>query len=244
MTKILVIMAVFDEKNYFPTYAVRASYLKKIFAYDMEPIFLPTIAPSELIKENYEKCSGVLLMGGKDINPSHYGSSFDPKTDIEDALRDEVELYIARLAIKDQKPFLGICRGCQILNVAQGGTLIQHIPEKFENEQHGISEGGNYDDLRKSAHSNKININRDSNLGNLLNKSEAVVACGHHQAVDKIGKDLKITAKSQLGVVEAIEHVDPNYFCLGVQFHPEVYEDNELEIIFTSFFEACKKWKK
>lgn len=244
MTKILVIMAVLDEKNYFPTHAIRASYLKKIFAYDVEPVFLPTITPIELIKKNYEKCSGVLLMGGDDINPSLYNSLFHSKTETGDSLRDEVEIEITRLSVKDRKPFLGICRGCQILNVAQDGTLIQHIPEKFSGEQHGISEGGNYDDLRNSAQSNIINIETNSNFANLLNKSQATVACGHHQAVDKIGRDLKVVATSNLGVVEAIEHIDPNYFCLGVQFHPEVYENDELEAIFKIFFEACKNWKK
>ncbi len=241
MLKILVPLAIFDDKKYFPTHGIRDSYLRKLISYNIEPILLPTTLPINIVKKYYENCSGVLLMGGGDINPSYYGKEIENKTNIEVPKRDEVELEIAKWAVADKKPFLGICRGLQVLNVSQGGTLTQHLPDKFPDEKHGLSEGGNYDDLRGANCAHIINIEKESKLEKILEKSQVTVPCGHHQCIEKIGTDLKIGAMSPLGVVESIEHIDPNYFCLGVQFHPEVYENGELEPIFKNFFEAVNK---
>lgn len=243
MSKILIPMAVFDEKNYFQTHGIRTSYLKKIFKYGIEPVFLSPKTPMNLVEKYYQECAGILLVGGQDINPSYYASKIESETKIDDPARDEIEIFLTKSALKDKKPFLGICRGSQILNVALGGTLIQNVPNEFPNEKHGLSEGGNYDNLRDEKSSHKINIIEDSKLYKLLGKKEVTVPCGHHQSIDKLGNNLKLVAVSPAGVVEGIEHTDQNYFCLGVQFHPEVYEGGELESIFTSFFDAVEKTK-
>lgn len=243
MVKILVPLAVFDDKNYFPTHGIRDSYLRKLISLGVNPVLLPSSLPDELIKKFYDECNGVLLMGGKDINPKHYGAELEPKTDIEYARRDEVEIALAKMAVKDEKPILGICRGLQVLNVALGGNLIQHLPGKFPNEKHGLSEGGNYDNLKGEDCAHIVNIKADSNFSIILNKLQVTVACGHHQSIDKVGENLNAVASSPLGVTEAIEYKDKNYFCLGVQFHPEVYEGGELEPIFEKFIEASKNWR-
>jgi gamma-glutamyl-gamma-aminobutyrate hydrolase PuuD len=235
MIKILVPLAVFDDKNYFQTHGVRTSYLKKIFSYEVEPVFLSPFTPIKLVEKYYKECSGVLMMGGGDINPLYYDEEIEEKTKIDDKNRDEIELFLAKSAVKDKKPFLGICRGMQVLNVAQNGTLTQHLPDKFPNEKHGISEGGNYSDLRNADCAHVITIEPNTKLEKILSKSEVTVPCGHHQCVNTIGTDLKAGAHSPIGVVESIEHIDSDYFCLGVQFHPEVYKDGELEPIFKKF---------
>jgi putative glutamine amidotransferase len=243
MVKILVPLAVFEDKKHFPTHGMRDSYLRKLISFGVEPVLLPSSLPDESIKKFYDECSGILLMGGKDIDPKYYGADIEPKTEIEYSRRDEVEISLAKMTVKDKKPFLGICRGLQVLNVAQGGTLTQHLPDRFPTEKHGISEGGNYDDLKGKDCAHTININTDSNLGKFINKPQITVACGHHQCIDKIGNELKIGASSPVGVIESIEHTEPNYFCLGVQFHPEVSETPELEPIFAKFIEASRNWK-
>ena len=233
-------MAVFEGEKYFQIHGIRTSYLKKIFTYGIEPVFLSPFTPIELVEKLYKECSGILLMGGGDIDPSYYNEGLDNETKVDDKNRDEIELFLAKKTVLDKKPFLGICRGLQVLNVSQGGTLTQHLPKKFPNEKHGISEGGSYSNLKSAECAHDVKINQNSKLYDILKRDQITVACGHHQCINKVGEGLIVGALSPSGVIESIENTDKEYFCLGVQFHPEVYEGRNLESIFEKFFEAVK----
>ncbi len=132
----------------------------------------------------------------------------------------------------DQKPFLGICRGEQFLNVAFGGSLIQHLPEKTT-ESHNV---GAYASLGEVMH--EVEIEPDSRLFTIINKDNITVNSGHHQAIDRVGEGLWVVARTKQGVIEAIEGVDKSQFLLGVQWHPEADQGENSAKIFAAFAQS------
>ena len=168
--------------------------------------------------EMLERIDGLILAGGHDIDPSAYGAEAHPATNGTVPGRDEVEIALTRRAVELDMPVLGICRGMQLLNVAFGGTLLQHLPETLGHEEHRRVPGsfvGSDHDVR------------------LLPGSRAELAVGedlhatkshHHQAVDLIGAGLMVTGHSTVDELpEAIEAPERR-FVLGVQWHPEADE--------------------
>lgn len=177
------------------------------------------LAPGE--EEKIEQIDGLLLPGGGDVKPSFYGMEDKGSKNIDEE-RDEWEIRLAREFWEKRKPILGICRGMQVLNVALGGTLIQHI-EGHENGKH------------------LIRIEKGSFLSEIFaGKEEICVNSSHHQAVDKIAKPLRESARSVDGYIEAIEGEE---FIIGVQFHIErlLQENREFLNIFKSFINACRR---
>ncbi len=224
-----------------PLHFARETYIKKLLAYGLEPVFVSPLFPKALVDRAYADANGVLCMGGTDIDPRNYGAEAHPSTEAGEPLRDELELYIAKKAIADKKPFLGICRGCQVLAVAAGGSLEQHVPDVAPNEAHGVGEGGTYDTIRtQERHGTRIA--HGSKAFKLLGAAVPMPS-GHHQAVKDPGDEMLVTGVSPAGIVEIIEHRDPSYFCFGIQGHPEV-EAGPLEPVFKAFAEACagKPW--
>ena len=226
-----------------PTHIVRETYLVRLLACDLEPVLISPIFPQPLIDARYAECDGVLLMGGGDIDPSHFRTVAHPTTKIDDPRRDELELALARRAIVDRKPMLGVCRGAQTIAVAQGGTLHQHLPESVPDERHGVSEGGNYDDLLKRAQRHDVLLEPQSHIRKILGKDRVSVPSGHHQAVDVPGNDLIISGRSPKGVAEVIEHIDPSYFCFGIQSHPEMPNADDLKPLFEAFAHAARAYR-
>jgi putative glutamine amidotransferase len=167
--------------------------------------------PDELL----DRIDGLVLSGGHDMDPACYGAEPDKETNNVDPLRDAFEIALTRRAIARDMPVLGICRGIQVLNVAFGGTLIQHLPDRLGHEEHrrvpGSFDGADHD-VR------------------LVPGSLAALAAGelvhgikshHHQGLDRIGEGLVVTGTSTLDdLTEAIE-LPERRFVLGVQWHPE-----------------------
>ena len=158
---------------------------------------------------------GLLLAGGAEMDPSTYGAEPHPETVGTVPERDAFELALAARAIERDLPFLGICRGMQVMNVARGGTLSQHLPDDYGHEDHRRSLGtfDNADhDVRLAAGSLAARVAREEVHGT---KSH------HHQGVDRIGDGLEVTGWATVDELpEAIE-VPGNRFSLGVQWHPE-----------------------
>jgi putative glutamine amidotransferase len=197
-----------------------------------------TNAPAEVMR----RAAGVLLAGGGDVDPSHFGEAPHPTFDPAESGRDDYEIELIRLALERDLPLLAICRGIQVLNVARGGTLVQDIPTELPGAlEHKLAvPPHNAFDL---AH--EVWIERDSLLSRLAGDSQKSrdtvdVNSRHHQAVKVLGEGLITTATAPDGVIEAIE--DPSRrFCLGVQWHPEnFYRTGEFRSLFEGFLEACK----
>ncbi len=164
------------------------------------------------------RIDGLILAGGNDLDPASYGAEPHPATNGTVRERDRVELALTRRAIEEDLPVLGICRGMQLLNVALGGTLLQHLPERFGHEEHRRVPGsfvGSDHDVRLDAGSIAAQATGEPLHGT---KSH------HHQGVDEIGEGLTVTGLSTLDELpEAIE-APARRFVLGVQWHPEADE--------------------
>jgi len=163
-----------------------------------------------------DRADGLLLLGGGDLHPSTYGQ--DPHTRIYGVSddRDECELVFARVAVARGMPVLGICRGHQVLNVALGGTLDQHITDRDGVSEHGrpgVADG-------ELLH--EIDIDRGTRLADAMQVPHATCACHHHQAVEDPGAPLRVVARATDGVVEATELADRDGpWVVSVQWHPE-----------------------
>jgi putative glutamine amidotransferase len=166
--------------------------------------------------EDHKICDGYVISGGVDIDPQCYGQENTASIDIEPE-RDTLEQEVIAHALKHKKPLMGICRGAQMINVVQGGTLHQNVRDFYENFVPSDSL------LGKIFSRRLIHVIDSGVLFDLFNqKRELSVNSLHHQAIYKLGKELKVVAKDELGIVQAIESSSPEKnFILGVQWHPE-----------------------
>jgi putative glutamine amidotransferase len=158
---------------------------------------------------------GLILAGGADIDPAAYGQEAHPQTHDTVSERDDFEIALTRAAIERDMPVLGICRGMQLINVARGGTLLQHLPELVGHEEHrrvlGSFEGADHD----------VRLEQGSLASCAAGEVAHATKSHHHQGVDRVGEGLLVTGHSDYDEVpEAIELPDSR-FVLGVQWHPE-----------------------
>ena len=160
-----------------------------------------------------DRFDGLLLIGGGDLDPVTYGQPREQEVYGVIARRDGFELQLVRSAITRAMPTLAICRGHQVLNVALGGTLHQHIvPADVPHGVPGVAGGS-------IGHS--VRIQDGSRLATALGATVAEISSQHHQAVDKLGDDLEAVAWADDGVIEGIELTGPDRWVIGVQWHPE-----------------------
>jgi putative glutamine amidotransferase len=173
---------------------------------------------------------GLALAGGADVDPGRYGGVRDTRTGPARPDRDTWELTLTRAALARGMPVLAICRGMQVLNVALGGDLVQHLPDVAGHDGHlpVVGQHGRHD----------VRLVRESRLGALLGDC-AVVATYHHQAVDRLGAGLVAIGWAGDGTVEALEHTGAAWV-VGVQWHPEVHDGAAL---FTGFVQACARYR-
>lgn len=166
--------------------------------------------------KDYTMCDGYIISGGVDIDPQCYGQENTSSVDIEPE-RDTLEQEVIAHALKHKKPLMGICRGAQMINIVQGGTLHQNARDFYEKFVPSDSV------LGKIFSRRVIRIIEDGVLCHLFKKKPQLsVNSLHHQAIHKLGKQLKIVAEDELGIVQAIESSNPErIFILGVQWHPE-----------------------
>lgn len=173
----------------------------------MEPLAVSVSEPIAL-----DGAAGLLLMGGTDVNPKLYGALPEKETDEPDDERDQIELKLINEALQRDVPILAICRGLQILNVQHGGTLIQHLPATARHHP---------DVQDKAAPAHRVLFEPGSLLRDVAGAEEWNVNSRHHQAIDRIGTSLRISARDeQDGIVEGLERPDKR-FVLAVQWHPE-----------------------
>jgi putative glutamine amidotransferase len=181
-----------------------------------------------------EHFDGLLLPGGGDVNPSWYGQPAAPETYGVNALRDEFEFALCSAALELSLPLLAICRGTQVLNVALGGSLRQHISDEFPGHGKPGVEGG------QNLHA--VEIEPSSRLGRALGVTRAQCSCHHHQAIDRLGTGLQVTARHADGIVEAIE-LDGPAWVTGVQWHPEdtAAVDPNQQALFDAFVSVTRR---
>jgi len=195
---------------------------------------IPLLIPYADFKNNvdliFERFDGFMLSGGGDVLPFYYKEE-PKKTEKVVPERDEFEIELVKRCFKNKKPLFAICRGSQIMNVAMGGNLIQDINSEIQHYQSAY-----YDELTHT-----IIIEKGTFLYEIFKKKELKVNSFHHQAVKKLGKTLRISARAKDGIVEGIES-DNHPFFLGVQFHPEfLFEKHKMFFkLFKVFIDACR----
>lgn len=200
------------------TYGQSHTYLDAIIRAGGIPVILPVTNNPEVIQQICEKIDGLLMSGGNDITPSLYGE--EPYEQVRDPspTRDTAEKTILDQVIQTTKPILAICRGMQFVNVYKGGTLYQDIatdlPQALNHELSTETK-----DLEHQAHD--IFVEADSRLAKILGDTKVMTNTHHHQAIKELGKGLRITARAEDGIIEAIETTDSNRFLIGLQAHPE-----------------------
>jgi len=202
------------------------SYTRAVERSGGTPVVLPPV-PSSSIPSLIAALDGLLVAGGRDVDPSLYDEQPHDQTDLPDHRRDRFELLMIRAAIDADLPFLAICRGMQVLNVARGGTLTQHLPDRLGNDSHKP------DPVKLTIHD--VQISAGSKLADVLGES-ALVPSMHHQAINRLGTGLTSVAWTEDQVIEAVEMAG-HRFGLGVQWHPEEGDDAR---IFEAFVNAAK----
>jgi len=223
-----------DEANEAPgaVQSLWRKYAKTIHASGGLPLCLPILAHAGA-EEFLHPLDGLLLPGGGDVDPALFGEERHP--DLGTVVRDldDFEIALTLLALERGMPVLGICRGAQVLNVALGGTLIQHIPGQVAG---ALKHSGN--PPAEPVHA--IEVPAASLLARILGTGRHMVNSTHHQAVKDLAPGLRISATCpDDGVIEAVEDPDAR-FLLGVQFHPEEMPDR-FAALFEAFVEACRE---
>lgn len=217
---------------------LRREYAEAIERFGGAPIYLPLLARREYANRVLETVDAILLPGSdSDVDPLLYDEEPLPRCGAVQPARDRTDLLFIERAEEMKIPILGICYGMQILNVARGGSLLQDIETEHPNalaHQQGAP---------RERLSQRIRIEEDSFLRGLTNDSSALINTHHHQAVKKIGENLKIAARASDGIVEAVEDARPGVFAVGVQWHPELCWRDDIfsQNLFAAFIAAASQ---
>lgn len=207
-------------------YMTNVDYVNIVNKFGVIPILVPSLKFSiKDIVRIMSDIDGVFLTGGRDISPAVYGkkqtikyskkklsNNKNPISIPPNIKRDKLEIAIYKNAILKNIPVLGVCRGMQLINVAEGGTLIQELQTNIKH----------YNKKNKSPNTHKINIKEKSLAHRLLKAIQYSASSIHHQGIDKVGKNIIVSAKSQDGIAEIIEYKNNTRFVIGIQGHPEI----------------------
>jgi putative glutamine amidotransferase len=192
---------------------IPAAYVNAIEAAGGRPLLVPP--STEAIEETLDRLDGLLFSGGSDLDPEVYGQEAHPETNGIVPDRDRAEIALLRAALERDMPVLAVCRGSQVLNVALGGDLVQHLPEIVGDEKHKHTAGEFAD--------HDVDLVTGTRVQEILG-DHAPVKSHHHQGYGKIGDGLREAARAEDGTIEALE--DPSRrFAMGVLWHPEAGED-------------------
>tara|TARA_B100001057_G_scaffold325083_1_gene325293 strand:+ start:696 stop:1391 length:696 start_codon:yes stop_codon:yes gene_type:complete len=209
----------------FPWYALRENYLSSIIRLNAIPI--PLSHDRKLVNDFSNILDGLIITGGDfDIDPKIYNETRKGSQKIK-SKRTNFEISILNKFLEIEKPILGICGGCQLINVAVGGTLIQDLRKKPINHEQ-------INPRNETSHD--ITLNIKSKLYKICKKRKLRVNSAHHQAIKKLGKNLIVSAVAKDGIVEGIEH-KTHKWCIGLQWHPEFLITKDDFNIFENFIE-------
>ena len=197
-----------------PRVRLNEAYVSAVRGAGLVPLVVPPVSERE-VADLLQSVHGVVLTGGEDVDPAHYGADPAPQSETPHAERDACELAVARRAHEMRIPTLAICRGLQVANVAFGGTLVQDIatecPTALAHEQSD----------RRNARVHDARVDARSALARALGADRLEVNSSHHQAVARVADGLRVTGRAPDNVVEGAEWVADDWWMLGVQWHPE-----------------------
>jgi putative glutamine amidotransferase len=210
-----------------------AGYFDTVLAAGGLPIILPPLGKEPEIDALLDRLDGIILSGGLDLDPRRQGLPSHPAVQPLPERRDEHDRLLVRRVLDRRMPVLAIGLGMQQLNVACGGSLFLHLPEDLPRAMpHNDPTGG--------PHRHAVLLEPNTRIDEIYGGGEIRVNSAHHQAVRQVGARLRVGATAPDGVIEAIESVDPNWFCVGVQWHPESETASALDMqLLEGFIQAC-----
>lgn len=236
MAKPLIGITTYNTKNPYgrDIAAVQHTYIRAVVQAGGVPILIPAILPEDELNELYTHLGGILFSGGGDISLKYFDGEEHPSIHEVDEARDITEISLLRQSVQYEKPFLAICRGMQVMNVALGGTLHTHIPDQIPN-----SLKHNNEEFTLLSH--PVNIDEESRMAEIFGETLLQVNSLHHQGLKDIASNLRIVGHAPDGVIEAVEIPDHPY-AIGVQWHPEWLTDQAvMQRLFKSFVDAVEK---
>jgi putative glutamine amidotransferase len=220
-----------------PVFAQNQTYVEAVATAGGAPVLIPLNLGEGALRAICERLDGLLLAGGVDVHPRHYGEAIHEKCGQIDEARDAVELTLTRWALAGGLPILAICRGIQVLNVATGGTLYQDIASQVP----GSLKHDYWPDYPRNLLTHQVTVDNDSRLAAILGGTQVAVNSLHHQALKDLAPNFTVVARSPDGLIEAIEGHD-HPFALGVQWHPEelVKDAPPMRRLFEDFVSAAR----
>lgn len=236
-----------NEQNSYSTksfYAIRTSFIEAIVNAQGLPLILPYCY--EKIDQYLEMIDGLMIIGGYfDINPNRYSDEpLHPQTKLN-TIRSDYEFAFTTKALNHNNlPILGICNGMQLLSVIHDGKLIQHIPDEKNSQNinfinHEQSHAKGFEDYSTAYHD--VEIVENSQLFAIIGQKKIKTNSSHHQGVRSVGNQLKVVAYACDGMIEAVEKPD-HPFCLGIQWHPELFPCETDSKIFSNFIAHSQKY--
>ena len=225
-----------------PSWVMSQRYILTLTAAGAVPWLIPLVDEATL-RGIYDRLDAVFLPGGADIDPATYGADAHPLCDKTDRERDRVEVALARWALEEEKPVLGVCRGMQLINVAAGGTLYRdladELPGALKHDYFPFQGQG----FARDFLAHEVRVAEGTRLAELMGAGPLRVNSMHHQGVRTLGHGLHPTAVAPDGLVEAIEG-DRDGYLVAVQWHPEALTDNDprTRALFADFVDAAASW--
>jgi putative glutamine amidotransferase len=222
-------------RNAIPYARLNAGYIDAIFAAGGMPVLIPPVRKENLVDLDHvlDRLAGIILTGGADMDPRRNGQALTAAVNPVPARREDADRYLLARIFERRTTVLGIGLGMQQLNVFAGGTLHLHLPNDNPRAMPHYDQTG-------APHRHMVLIEPNTRLDDVYGTPELRVNSTHHQAVNQIGKRMRVAAKAPDGVIEAIESTDPNWFCVGVQWHPEADTASALDVqIFECFVQAA-----
>lgn len=236
VTKPLIGITTYNNKNAHgrPIAAVQHTYIRAVTMGGGIPVLIPAILPQDDLNELYSHLQGILFSGGGDISLKYFSGEDHPSIHEVDDFRDIAEISLLKRSVNDGKPFLAICRGVQVMNVALGGTLYTHIPDQIHNSLRHDN-----DEFTTLIH--PVNVDETSKIAEIFGETLLHVNSLHHQGLKDVASNLRVVGHAPDGVIEAVELPDHPY-AIGVQWHPEWLTDQPVtQRLFKSFVDASKK---
>jgi putative glutamine amidotransferase len=222
-------------KSGLPIAALNIAYINAIRQAGGLPILLPNQLVEVEWQDIYPLLDGIMFTGGGDIRTDLFEGIPHPQVDEVDDERDSLELSLLRQVSEDGKPFLGICRGCQAMNVAFGGDLYTHIPDQLA----GALRHDCYPDLPRDFIAHPVRVEEDSKSGLIFGEPILQVNSLHHQGIKKLAPSLKAVGFSPDGLIEGVE-IPEHPFGIAVQWHPEWLTDQKpMQRLFSAFVGAA-----
>ena len=236
--KPLIGITTFQSVNVYghPTVVLMQSYIRAIMQAGGVPVLIPSMIADDGWDALYSRLDGILFSGGGDIGLEYAPGDPHPRIDDVELERDSVEFKMIQASASDGKPFLGICRGCQVLNVALGGTLYTHIPDQLPRALDHAYPGN-----KRTILVHEVKVEEGTHISEILGEPIIRVNSLHHQGLKNIAPPLRVAGHAPDGLVEAVELPD-HPFGIAVQWHPEWLTDQvPTQNLFRKFVESAGK---